>query len=41
MDGRGRWLDNVFIEWVWRSLKCENIYLREYRNLVELGSRGC
>ena len=36
MDGRGRWLDNVFIERLWRSLKCENIYLREYRNLVEL-----
>jgi putative transposase len=36
MDGRGRWLDNVFIERLWRSLKCENIYLCEYRNLVEL-----
>lgn len=36
MDGKGRWLDNVFVERLWRSLKCENIYLREYRNLVEL-----
>lgn len=36
MDGRGRWLDNVFIERLWRSLKCEDIYLRDYRNLVEL-----
>jgi putative transposase len=36
MDGKGRWLDNVFIERLWRSLKCENIYLREYRNLTEL-----
>jgi putative transposase len=38
MDGNGRWLDNVFIERLWRSLKCENIYLRKYRNLAELGA---
>jgi putative transposase len=30
MDGRGRWMDNVFIERVWRSLKHENIYLMGY-----------
>jgi putative transposase len=36
MDGRGRWMDNVFIERLWRSLKCERIYLSSYRNLVEL-----
>jgi len=36
MDGKGRWLDNVFIERLWRSLKCEDIYLKSYRNLVEL-----
>jgi putative transposase len=36
MDGKGRWLDNVFIERLWRSLKCEDIYLRDYRDLVEL-----
>jgi putative transposase len=30
MDGRGRWMDNVFIERVWRSLKHEDIYLRGY-----------
>ena len=36
MDGKGRWMDNVFIERLWRSLKCENIYLRSYRNLIEL-----
>jgi putative transposase len=30
MDGRGRWMDNVFIERVWRSLKYEDIYLRGY-----------
>jgi len=30
MDGRGRWLDNVFIERPWRSLKYEDIYLKGY-----------
>jgi putative transposase len=34
MDGRGRWLDNVFIERLWRSLKYECIYL----NAFETGS---
>ena len=36
MDGQGRWLDNVFIERLWRSLKCEDIYLRAYADLVAL-----
>jgi len=30
MDGRGRWMDNVFIERVWRSLKYEEVYLKGY-----------
>ena len=30
MDGRGRWMDNVFIERVWRSLKYEEVYLANY-----------
>ena len=30
MDGRGRWMDNVFIERLWRSLKHEDIYLKAY-----------
>ena len=30
MDGRGCWLDNVFIERLWRSLKYENVYLNAY-----------
>ncbi len=30
MDGRGRWMDNVFIERLWRSVKYEEVYLREY-----------
>lgn len=32
MDGRGRWLDNVFIERLWRSLKYEEVYLNAYEN---------
>ena len=36
MDGKGRWMDNVFIERLWRSLKYEEIYLREYSTLVAL-----
>lgn len=30
MDGRGRWLDNVFVERLWRSVKYEDLYLRAY-----------
>jgi Transposase and inactivated derivatives len=30
MDGRGRWLDNVFIERLWRSLKYECVYLHAF-----------
>lgn len=30
MDGKGRWMDNVFIERLWRSLKYECVYLREF-----------
>jgi putative transposase len=30
MDGRGRYLDNIFIERLWRSLKHENVYLMAY-----------
>jgi len=36
MDGKRRWIDNVFIERFWRSLKYEDIYLRECQDLVEL-----
>ena len=32
MDGKGRWIDNVFIERLWRSVKYEDIYLRGYEN---------
>ena len=36
MDGRGRWIDNVMVERLWRSLKYEDVYLRAYRDHVEL-----
>ena len=36
MDGKGRALDNVFIERLWRSVKYEDIYPKGYENLKEL-----
>jgi putative transposase len=39
MDGRGRWLDNRFIERLWRSVKYEDIYLQDYGGGLE-ASRG-
>jgi putative transposase len=36
MDGRGRWMDNVFIERLWRSLKHEDVYLKGYVDGREL-----
>jgi putative transposase len=35
MDGRGRWLDNVFIERLWKSVKYEEVYLRAYSSIAE------
>jgi putative transposase len=35
MDGRGRALDNVFVERLWRSVKYENVYLLNYREVPE------
>ena len=32
MDGRGRALDNVFVERLWRSVKYEEVYLKDYRD---------
>ena len=39
MDGKGRWVDNVFIERLWWSLKYEDIYLRAYETPQQL-ARG-
>ena len=36
MDGRGRWMDNVFIERLWRSLKYECIYLHAFETGSEV-----
>lgn len=35
MDGRGRFFDNIFIERLWRSVKYEDVYIREYRTASE------
>jgi len=39
MDGRGRALDNVFIERLWRSVKYEEVYLHSYRDGIEARAR--
>ena len=36
MDGRGRCLDNVFVERLWRSVKWENIYPHRYESVPQL-----
>ena len=36
MDGKGRWMDNVFIERLWRSLKYECVYLHAFETGSEL-----
>jgi len=39
MDGRGRCLDNIFVERLWRSLKYEEVYMREYATVWEARDR--
>ena len=36
MDGRGRALDNIFVERLWRNMKYEDVYLKGYANMAEL-----
>ena len=36
MDGKGRWMDNVFIERLWGSVKYEDIYLKGYGRISDL-----
>lgn len=36
MDGKGRWMDNVFIERLWKSVKYEDIYLKAYTSMTEV-----
>ena len=38
MDGKGSWMDNVFIERLWRSLKYEEVYLKAYDTVAEARS---
>ncbi len=33
MDGKGRWVDNVFVERLWRSVKYECVYLQEWESV--------
>jgi putative transposase len=33
MDGRGRAFDNIFVERLWRSVKCEEVYLKDYESV--------
>jgi putative transposase len=35
MDGKGRWIDNVFIERLWKSVKYEHVYLHAYESVTE------
>lgn len=35
MDGKGRALDNVFVERLWRTVKYEDVYLKDYGNIIE------
>jgi putative transposase len=35
MDGKGRWMDNVFIERLWKSVKYEDVYLKAYSSIAE------
>ena len=37
MDGRGRWMDNMFIERLWKSVKYEEVYLKAYNSIAEAG----
>lgn len=35
MDGKGRWMDNIFVERLWKSVKYEEVYLKAYNSLGE------
>ncbi len=39
MDSRGRYLDNIFVERLWRSVKYEEVYLNDYENVWEAEHR--
>ena len=35
MDGKGRWIDNVFVERLWRTVKYEEVYLKAYDSMTD------
>ena len=35
MDGKGRWVDNVMVERLWRSVKYEEVYLKAYSSVTD------
>ena len=39
MDGKGRWVDNVFVERLWRSVKYEEVYLNAYDTMKDAWRR--
>jgi len=39
MDGKGRWIDNVFVERLWTSVKYEHVYLHAYESVAEARSK--
>ena len=40
MDGKGRCMDNIFVERLWRSLKYEEVYLHAYATVAEAKARS-
>ncbi len=38
MDGRGCCLDNIFVERLWRSIKCGCIYLHDFKSIKEVNA---
>ncbi len=41
MDGRGRWIDNVFIERLWRNVKYEDVYIKAYDSIPAVREGLC
>lgn len=39
MDGKGRWVDNVFVERLWKSVKYEHVYLHAYESVADARSK--
>jgi putative transposase len=38
MNGNGRWIDNVFSEWLWRSVKYEEVYFGELPSMTRMAA---